>query len=138
MLNCFQYYYPESLHSIHVINAPFMFDSLWNLIKPIISKELSSKIFFRPSLDLSSIMMEFQDCDLSDPRNLVKNEEDIAIEQESAFYQGISKNFKDLVMQFEGEDNCCKENVLMEKWIVLKEALNNYNMKREIFESKQK
>jgi hypothetical protein len=33
-INIDQYYYPESLQTLYIINAPFVFRMLWSVIKP--------------------------------------------------------------------------------------------------------
>lgn len=39
-----QNYYPELLHEMYIINAPFIFTGIWNIIKLMIDKDIQKKI----------------------------------------------------------------------------------------------
>jgi len=40
----FDAYYPELMHSCYVVNAPWLFSTVFNLVKPILSKHTLSKV----------------------------------------------------------------------------------------------
>jgi hypothetical protein len=49
-----QLYYPETLHCLYIINAPFIFYGAWKVISAIIQPETREKIqvFVRDALGL--------------------------------------------------------------------------------------
>jgi len=38
-------YYPETTYKMFIINTPFLFNTIWNLLKPLIPKRTRNKIF---------------------------------------------------------------------------------------------
>ena len=44
ILNIDQYYYPETMHKLYVINCPFVFRMMWNIVKPMLHPLTVAKI----------------------------------------------------------------------------------------------
>ena len=43
---CAQDYYPESLHKCYVVNAPWIFNSVWRIIKGWLDPVVQAKVIF--------------------------------------------------------------------------------------------
>ena len=46
LINCFQNHYPETLGKCFVVNAPWIFSTFWNMIKPMLDPVVAGKIVF--------------------------------------------------------------------------------------------
>lgn len=53
LINCFQSHYPESLGLCLIVNAPWVFNAFWTLIKPCLDPVVAAKIQFIQHTDLS-------------------------------------------------------------------------------------
>jgi hypothetical protein len=58
--NISQNYYPESLAKMFIINSPFLFNSVWNMIKPLLDEVTVHKIYVLSS-NYEKKLLEFID-----------------------------------------------------------------------------
>jgi hypothetical protein len=56
ILDCFQSYYPERLHTAYMLDAPWIFWAFWRMISPFIDKKTAQKIVFVTSPDCDAIL----------------------------------------------------------------------------------
>lgn len=57
-INCFGAYYPETLYKLYIVNAPFIFASVWALIKPMLHPMTAQKIHIFSGSRLAAESME--------------------------------------------------------------------------------
>lgn len=118
MINTMQNYYPESLYQALIINAPWGFSTVWNIIKLWLDKNVSNKIhFIRNSKDLS----QFIHPDFI-PKKLNGNHPDFQFIPANQFEQNRTKVFHSNETLFEDCFKQYKENAqdfldLTFKWI---------------------
>ncbi|KAJ3082869.1 hypothetical protein HK102_001423 [Quaeritorhiza haematococci] len=58
LTTCLESYYPESLGQMFIVNAPFIFNGCWQVIRPWIDPVVASKIKFCKASELSQYMPE--------------------------------------------------------------------------------
>jgi len=60
VLHCLQNYYPECLGVCLIVNAPWIFNGCWKVIKPLLDPVVSSKVHFIKSEELKNYINEDQ------------------------------------------------------------------------------
>lgn len=60
VLHCLQNYYPESLGTCFILNAPWIFNGCWKIIKPLLDPVVSSKVHFVKTEELKEYINEDQ------------------------------------------------------------------------------
>ncbi|KAI9164492.1 hypothetical protein H9P43_008351 [Blastocladiella emersonii ATCC 22665] len=58
LVSCLQNYYPESLGTCLIVNAPWVFSGIWKIIKPWLDPVVQAKIFFAKSTELGQYIDE--------------------------------------------------------------------------------
>ena len=56
-----QAYYPEILHRLFVVNAPYIFTSLWSMVKLWLDERVLKKIFVLKQSEMKNVLLEYID-----------------------------------------------------------------------------
>ena len=74
-----QDYYPEMLHKMFIVNAPFIFQMVWAFVKNFLDKETQNKIFIKSGSGKKEI---FKFIDKKNLPVFLKGESQIPLESE--------------------------------------------------------